>query len=106
MLVVAEEDVAVVDRALHVEDPDLAQAALAATAVVHHVRAACLERLEHRHVACHGRLQAEARDAHAERFGCERPLLPKVSNRSSDGRRPVRAQAALIASSIGAGPQT
>ena len=38
--------------------------------------------------------------------GANRPLQPKVSNRRSAGRRPVRAHAALIASSIGAGPQT
>ena len=38
--------------------------------------------------------------------GAKRPLLPNVSNRSSDGPPPGPAQAALMASSIGAGPQT
>ena len=38
--------------------------------------------------------------------GANRTLLPKVSNRRSAGRLPAAAQAVLIASSIGVGPQT
>src|SRR3954451_1516355 len=60
VLGVGEEDVAVVDRALDVEDLDLAEPAFPAPAVVHHVRAAGLQGLEHGHVAGHRGLQTEA----------------------------------------------
>src|SRR3954469_19306633 len=92
VLGVAEEDVAVVDRALHVEHLDLAQPALAAAAVVHHVRATRLQRLEHRHVAGHRGLQPEPRDADAERLRGEAAaaaegLEPQL-RRTPPGARP------------------
>src|SRR3954466_9533229 len=71
VLRVAEEDVPVVDDALDTEDLDLAETALAAAAVEHHVRATGLERLEHRDVVRHERLQPEPGDAHREGLRCE-----------------------------------
>src|SRR5215218_5319529 len=71
VLGVGEEDVAVVDRPLDVEDLDLAEPALPAPAVVHHVRAAGLQGLEHGHVAGHRGLQPEPWDTDPERLGGE-----------------------------------
>src|SRR3954468_6853764 len=71
VLRVAEEDVPVVDHTLDTEDLDLAEAALPAAAVEHHVRAACLERLEHRDVVRHESLQPEPRNADREGLGRE-----------------------------------
>ena len=49
-LPVGIEDVPVVDPALKVQDPDLAQSAFPLAAVEHHVQAGTLERFEHRFV--------------------------------------------------------
>src|SRR3954466_8845277 len=94
VLRVAEEDVPVVDDTLDTEDLDLAETALAAAAVEHHVRATGLERLEHRDVVRHERLQPQAEDAHREGLRCEAAaaaegLDPQVGGPAT-GLRPAR----------------
>src|ERR1700675_4492667 len=49
-LVIAEEHVAMIDLAVHGNDIDRADAAFAALAVRHHLKAGLVERIEHRFV--------------------------------------------------------
>ena len=69
---VAEEDVAMVDLAVDLDDVDGAQAAFAALAIVHHVVAAGVEHIEHRALARDFELDIGALQAHAKRLGRQR----------------------------------
>ncbi len=51
LLVIAEEDVAMIDLAVDLDHVDGAQAAFAALAIVHHVVAAGIEHIKHRALA-------------------------------------------------------
>jgi hypothetical protein len=58
----AVKDVTMIDRALELEDPNLAESAFALPAVEHHFRAGFLESFKHGPALSHGNFQSECRN--------------------------------------------
>src|SRR5262245_55242293 len=69
LLIVAEEDVAVVDLALDADDVDGADAAFAAPAVGNHLMAGLVEHIEHRALARDHELDASVQEPHPKSLG-------------------------------------
>ncbi|ASR03048.1 hypothetical protein GCWB2_11255 [Gordonia rubripertincta] len=68
MLLVAEEDVSMIDESADLLDVDLTQSALAFAAVVHHFGTGCLQRVKDRLVAFNHDLEILCRHADGERL--------------------------------------
>ena len=66
LLLIAEEDVAVVDLAIDGDDIDGADAAFAALAIRYHLEAGAVQRVEHRAVVRHHELGVRILQPHAE----------------------------------------